>query len=195
MYYQKIPNNHKMKLKRCNKSVTPKTVVLFGTKKEKGAVKNSPFSFFSFCKMRIVIQLKKEILSRINEEREEFKKKWQEHTLEDTREFLENYNETKKEIQEREIAKETRKRNNDKPSTQRAVRKGYIRQTFVISKENLEIIRALTSFLNTTQVDLLEALINKGLEVFSDKDKEQALNLYRNSNNEEKASTLNKYFN
>lgn len=140
-------------------------------------------------------KLKKDILSNILKDKEEFKKNRQEATLEETKEFLEDHNERIKEIQEREIEKETRRSSNEKPSTQRAVRKGYIRQTFVISKENLEIIRALTSFLNTTQVDLLEALINKGLEVFSDEDKEQALKLFRSSNKEEKESTLNKYFN
>lgn len=67
----------------------------------------------------------------------------------------------------------------EKPSTQRDVRKGYIRQTFVISNENLELIRALSSYQNIKQVDLLEALLERGLADISEEVKDKALKQFR----------------
>ena len=139
-------------------------------------------------------KLKKDILKDILKDKEDFKKNKKEETLEEMQENIEEHAKHIKEMQEQAL-----KQTEDEPktiaSTQRAVRKGYIRQTFVISEENLELIRALTSFLNTKQVDLLEALINEGLKVFSDEDKENALKQFRKNGNNIKESTLNKYFN
>lgn len=139
-------------------------------------------------------KLKKDILKDILKDKEDFKKNKKEETLEEMQENIEEHSKHIKEMQERAL-KETKDEPKTIASTQRAVRKGYIRQTFVISEENLELIRALTSFLNTKQVDLLEALINEGLKVFSEEDKANALRQFRNSGNDTKESTLNKYFN
>lgn len=141
-------------------------------------------------------KLKKDILKDILKEKEDFKKTEKEATIEEMQEDIEEHSKHIEKMQEEALKKETKAgTTKEVASTQRAVRKGYIRQTFVISEENLELIRALTSFLNTKQVDLLEALINKGLEVFSEEDKEEALRQYRNNPKEEKESILNKYFN
>lgn len=136
-------------------------------------------------------QLKAQIQEEIEKGKEAFKKSKKEKTLEELEEELKASEKHITKIQEN-LDNETNTKDNV-ASTQRAVRKGYIRQTFVISKENLELIRALTSFLQTKQVDLLEALINKGLEVFSEEEKEQALELYRNTTTEND-NTLSKYF-
>ena len=139
---------------------------------------------------------KKDILNDILKDKEEFKKTKKEVTIEEMQEDLEEHSKHIEKIQEEALKKETKAEpKKEVASTQRAVRKGYIRQTFVISEENLELIRALTSFLNTKQVDLLEALINEGLKVFSEEDKEKALRQYRDNSKEEKESILNKYFN
>ena len=79
-----------------------------------------------------------------------------------------------------------------KPSTKKGVRTGYKRQTFVIRDDLLEMIQALCSYNDLMQVDLLEALIEKGLADISDDTKEKALASYRKEQNKDKKEETKK---
>ena len=79
-----------------------------------------------------------------------------------------------------------------KPSTKKGVRTGYKRQTFVIRDDLLEMIQALCSYNDLMQVDLLEALIEKGLADISDETKEKALASYKKEQNKDKKEETKK---
>lgn len=79
-----------------------------------------------------------------------------------------------------------------KPSTKKGVRTGYKRQTFVIRDDLLEMIQALCSYNDLMQVDLLEALIEKGLADISEETKEKALASYRKEQNKDKKEETKK---
>ena len=79
-----------------------------------------------------------------------------------------------------------------KPSTKKGVRTGYKRQTFVIRDDLLEMIQALCSYNDLMQVDLLEALIEKGLADISEETKEKALASYKKEQNKDKKEETKK---
>ncbi len=79
-----------------------------------------------------------------------------------------------------------------KPSTKKGVRKGYKRQTFVIREDLLEMLQALCSYNDLMQVDLLEALIEKGLADISEETKEKALASYKKEQNKDKKEETKK---
>ena len=79
-----------------------------------------------------------------------------------------------------------------KPSTKKGVRTGYKRQTFVIRDDLLEMIQALCSYNDLMQVDLLEALIEKGLADISEETKEKALASYKKAQNKDKKEETKK---
>lgn len=94
-------------------------------------------------------------------------------------------------------AQEVEEQSQDKPSTKKGVRSGYKRQTFVIRDDLLELIQALSFSQDIMQVDLLEALIEKGLADIKQEVKDKALVEYRKQlNNEEQAKeNIAKLFN
>ena len=69
-----------------------------------------------------------------------------------------------------------------KPSNRERLAEGYIRATFEVNEEQLELIKALGLFKEMKQKDILEALIEKGLENISEAVKEEALKHYRSNN-------------
>ena len=81
--------------------------------------------------------------------------------------------------EEQENNEEDNNEEKEKSSTKKGVRKGYKRQTFVIREDLLELIQALSSFNEAMQVDLLEAIIEAGLETIDETEKEKALTSYR----------------
>ena len=133
--------------------------------------------------------LRKKLLNEMKKERETFKKEKETQKEQTIEEMQEEVKKLSRPLEETTTTKVTTKANEQKPSTQRDVRKGYIRQTFVISNENLELIRALSSYQEIKQVDLLEAILERGLADISEDTKEQALKHFRklqNATNDEK---------
>lgn len=85
-------------------------------------------------------------------------------------------------------------RNYSKPSNKQRLANGYIRATFEVNERQLELIKALTTFQNIKQKDLLEALIERGLADISEDIKESALRYYKH-NEEPKKDNVKDLFN
>ena len=125
-------------------------------------------------------ELKKKILADAMKKKEEQRPKQEQ----DKKKIVETI--TKK------VEKEPTTEAGQKPSTKKGVRAGYKRQTFVIRDDLLEMIQALCSYNELMQVDLLEALIEKGLADISEETKEKALASYKKEQNKDKKEEIKK---
>lgn len=76
----------------------------------------------------------------------------------------------------------TRTQRGTKPSNKQRLANGYIRATFEVNEEQLELIKAIGLFKDMKQKDIIEALIERGLADISEAVKEEALKQYRNNN-------------
>lgn len=125
--------------------------------------------------------LKKQLLAQVGKEREEAKLEINKASRQVEKKIIKEL----KEAEEKSL--EEPKNNKEKPSTKKGLKAGYKRQTFVIREDLLEIIQALSSTnKEVSQANILEALIEKGLEDIKEEVKEKALASYRRQQQEPK---------
>lgn len=142
------------------------------------SVKGEPLDLFTEESKSTEDDLKAKLKEEIIKGKEDFKKKTKDKEITKQLKEMKKQEETLKQMQE-EIEKE---KEQPLASVKRDVRKGYIRQTFVIKEEYLEIIRAISFYQNIKQVNFLEALIEAGLKEIDEKVIEQAVKEYRKNN-------------
>lgn len=69
----------------------------------------------------------------------------------------------------------------DKPSVKANLKEGYTRKTFAISDKQIELILAICKYKGIEQKELLEALIQRGLDELDNNLKEEALKYYKSN--------------
>lgn len=139
--------------------------------------KGEPLDLFTEEKSSAEDDLKAKLKEEILKGKEDFKKKSKDKEI--TKQLKER-KEQEKALEK--MQEEIREQETNIASVKRDVRKGYIRQTFVVKEEYLEIIRAISFYHNIKQVNFLEALIEAGLKEIDDKVIEQAVKEYRKNN-------------
>ena len=74
----------------------------------------------------------------------------------------------------------------EKPTTKKHLKEGFTRATFAVRDDHLELIKALASYRNLEQKELLEAILDNFLGDIKDQVKKEALEIYRRKGDKEK---------
>lgn len=161
---------------------------------KKVEVKEEPKKEISDIEKQIIERAKKQALKenisleeKLKRDTERKRKEIEEASNKIVEDFTKNLNEeseTMKNIVNHYIAptENTKKTQREtKPSNKQRLANGYIRATFEVNEEQLELIKALGLYKDMKQKDIIEALLERSLADISETVKEEALKQYRNS--------------